>query len=142
MGIEVKGLEDLLKTTEALGTFGKNIESSSLRRAMKPGLSTIKSYAPKDSSNSSNALKINKIKKYKSGSLWGSMGIDKSNWEVAKPIYFQHYGYHNWGQNGIWKGMYIDKHAGWFDRAIDSSESVILDSLEKEINSKLDKIFK
>ncbi len=140
--LTIDGLDECLELCESLGQVGTKMEKESLRSAMKPGLQILKYEAPRNSGRGAEALKINKIKKYKSGSLWGSMGIDSSNWEQTKSIYFQHYGYHNWGQNGRWKGMYIDKHAGWYDKALKKMEKPVLDTLELEITKRIDKILR
>lgn len=140
--LTIDGLDECMELCESLGQVGTKIEKESLRSAMKPGLQILKDRAPKRSGTGANALRIDKIKKYKSGSLWGSMGIDSTNWEQTKSIYFQHYGYHNNGLKGRYHGMYIDKHAGWYDRAFKEMEGPILDKLEQEVTRKIDKILR
>lgn len=142
MAIQIDGLDEILETTLSLGDIGKKIEVSAFRRALKPSIEIIKRYTPKDSGEGQKHIKASKIKKYKSGSIWGQLGISSNNWEQTKGIYFQHYGYSNWGLGGIFKGVRVDKHAGWFDDAHDAIRDVTLNNLEKEVTKAVDKILK
>ena len=142
MSIRVDGLDELLETTLSLGDIGKKLEVSSFKRALKPSVEIIKRYAPEDSGDGKKYIKASKIKKYESGSIWGQMGINSNNWEKTKGIYFQHYGYDNWGLGGIFNGMHIDEHAGWFDDAYDAITDVTLNNLEKEVTKAVDAILK
>ena len=142
MSIELNGFDDVLNTLENLGEFGKKIEVNSLRKAMKAGLPYIQNVAPSDTGNSKSKLDVGKIKKYKSGSVWGNMGITSKNWEQTKGLYFQHYGYHNMGRGGRYHGKMVTKNKGWFDRAYDVATQPVLNSLEKEMTNELDKIIR
>lgn len=50
-------------------------------------------------------------------------------WDDWKGVYFQNYGYHNWGQNGRYKGVFVDAHLGWFTEF----EQSISDEVKKTI---------
>lgn len=140
--LKIEGLEEIFDTVDSLGNVGKKISTSALKKAMKPGLEIIKSKAPKDTSQGSKKLRIGSVKQYKDGGLQGKMGIDEKNWEECKQLWFQHWGYSNNGWGGNLGGKKVTKHVGWFNEATDNAESTILDNLEKEINSALDKVLK
>ena len=140
MGIEMKGFDDIGSTLNSLGKVEDKITTTALRNSMKDGLEIIKGKAPKASKGSTNSaehLKVGKIKRYKSGSVWGGMGIDSSNWENTKGLYFQHWGYEHWKS-----GKRVQPHVGWFDEALLASEETILGSLEDKLLSEIDKILK
>lgn len=140
MSIELDGFEELLTTLDSLGDIGKKITTSSVRRAMKPGLEIIRKEAPYDTENSRNALDIDKVKRYSSGSVWGGMGITSKNWEQTKALFFHQYGYHNKGLGNRYNGMFMDMHIGWFDKAYEKAKNPILNELESEIGKEIDKI--
>ena len=140
MSLEFDGWEDIQSTIESLGDVGNKINTTAFRNSLKDGLNVVRSKAPKakdGSTNGAEAFRVGKIKRYKSGSIWGGVGIDRTNWEATKHLYYQHYGYEYYKS-----GKKIDPHVGWMDEATKASESVVLGSLEKNILDELDKILK
>lgn len=140
--LSIEGLDAILKTLDDLGKVGDKIGVDGVKKAMSPGLDIIKAKAPKDTEESRNHLKITKVKKYKSGGVWGGMGIDSSNWEECKPLWYQHWGYDNYGGNTRAYRGHVTTNQGWFDEATDSSKDTILSTLEKELTAEIDKILR
>lgn len=140
--INIEGFDELFKTIDELGDVGNRISTSSLKKAMKPGLDIIKNNAPKDTGGSAKALRIGTVKRYSNGGIQGKMGIDATNWNECKGLWFQHWGYENkGGRGGGYKGK-VTKNVGWFNEATDKASDTVLGSLEKEVGSALDKILK
>lgn len=140
MSLESDGWEDIQKTIDSLGDVGKKINTTAFKNSLKEGLKIVQDKAPKakdGSTNGAEKLRVGKIKRYKSGSIWGGVGIDKTNWEATKHLYFHHYGYEHYKS-----GKKVTPHTGWMDEATKASESVVLGSLEKNILAELDKILK
>lgn len=139
MALEVKGLDDITRTLENLGKAGDKIAVGAVKKSLKQALPKIRQVAPEDTGQGKKKLKVTKVKKYRK-SVWGGLGIDRTNWEAAKGVYFQHYGYENHGWGDRFKGMRISKHVGWFDRATQAVEKEVLDTLENTLLSEIDKI--
>lgn len=139
MALEVKGLEYITTTLENLGKAGEKVAQDAVKTSLKQVLPKIKTQAPEDSGQGKKKLKVTKVKKYRK-SVWGGVGIDRTNWEATKGLWFQHYGYANHGWEDRFKGMRISKHVGWFDRASQAVEQEVLDTLENTLLSEIDKI--
>lgn len=139
MGLEVKGIDDISRTLENLGKAGDKIAVDAVKTSLKQALPKIKAQAPEDSGQGRSKLKVTKVKKY-SKSVWGGIGIDRTNWEATKGLWFQHYGYANHGWGGRFNGMRISKNVGWFDKASQSVEQEVLDTLEKTLLGEIDRI--
>lgn len=139
MGLQVKGIDEISRTLESLGKAGDKIATDAVKSSLKQALPKIKEVAPEDSGQGKKKLKVTKVKKYRK-SVWGGVGIDRTNWEATKGLWFQHYGYANHGWGDRFKGMRISKNVGWFDRASQSVEQEVLDTLENTLLSEIDKI--
>ena len=140
MSLEFDGIDELFKVIEDLGDVGNRISISSFKSALQDGLRIVQEIAPKakdGSSNGAEALKVGKVRRYKSGSLWSGIGIDRDNWEETKHLYYQHHGYEFYKN-----GKRVEPHAGWMDEATKASEATVLGNLEKNILYELDKILK
>lgn len=141
MSLEVQGLEDLLNTVDDLGQVGNRIKASSLKKAMQPMLNQAKADAPKNTGNSAKYLRTT-VKKYRNGDLQGRMGIDGTNWEKCKALWFQHWGYNNYGgRTKSFKGR-VEKHVGWFDKTTNKTKNSVVDNFSREILSEIDKLLK
>ena len=140
MSIELTGFDDLIKDLNNLGNVGNKISKKAVQAGAKIVLEQEKKDAPRNSSGSGHAadkLKITKIKKYKSGTTVGKIGIDSSNWEEVKWLFFQHYGF----EHHI-SGKFVAPHVGWmndsFKKCKEKAAKVMIDIASKEI----DKILK
>lgn len=141
MSLQVEGLEDITRTLDSLGKVGEKIATKSVKTALTQALPDIQNKAPKDSGESAKKLKVTKVKKYRA-SVWGKLGIDRSNWEQTKGLWFQQYGYHNNGLGGRFNGKKVTKNVGWFDTACNSVEEKVLNTLEKDMLSEIDKVLR
>jgi len=140
MSLEFDGWDDIQQTIEGLGDVGKKLNTTAFRNSLKEGLKVVQAKAPKakdGSTNGAEKLKVGKIKRYNSGSMWSGIGITKDNFEATKHLYFHHYGYEHYKS-----GEKITPYTGWMDDATKASEEVVLGSLEKNVLVELDKILK
>lgn len=92
----VKGLDELLKKLESMGTASNKVSTSALKAGGKIVVDKQRQDAPKDTGAGANALKVGKITTAKSKNKYVQIGIpDGDTWMKAKGIYFQHYGFYN-----------------------------------------------
>ena len=141
MAVKFSGFDDLINDLNNLGAIGNKIGKQAVEEGAKIVLEQQKKDAPRDADDNEHGadkLDITEIKKYaKSGTVVGKVGISAENWEEAKHLYFQNYGYELWKN-----GKMINTHVGWIDDSFkkckDKATKVIIDVASKEI----DKILK
>ena len=144
MSMSVEGMDDLIRTMEDLGDVGKKAG----KKAIRSGAEVILKQAKKDAAKShgqslapspskghaADHLDILYVKA-KGNDVYSATGIGSKN--DTKALYFQHYGYDDYGLN--FKGKpYITKNTGWITRTQekvgDKAESKVIQALEQEIN--------
>ncbi|MDY3960171.1 HK97-gp10 family putative phage morphogenesis protein [Romboutsia timonensis] len=135
MSLEIKGIEELQAKLEALGKVGDKVEGTAVKKGAKVVLDHFKKNAPKDSGNSRNALKVTSTKRFKNGGLWSQVGIDGSNWDKTKGLYFQHYGYLNHAT-----GKRVNKNVGWMSEEFAKVEKYASETIINEVQKELNKI--
>ena len=89
MGISFSGFDDLINDLNNLGAIGNKIGKQAVEEGAKIVLEQEKKDSPKDSDNNDHGadkLKVTQIKKYKSGTTIGKVGIDSTNWEECKHL--------------------------------------------------------
>lgn len=132
MALSVEGFDELFNTLESLGNVGDKIAVKAVRRGTKPALKSLRRYAPKKSGEGADNLKVISVKVYKSGSVWGKVGIDKSNWEKTKQLWYQNFGFDV-------GNTHVTKHVGWVERAFQEckkdAQKEIMDTVSKEIDN-------
>ena len=135
----IEGFDELLNDLERLGDVGKKVGKKAVQNASKIVLEQMKKDAPRsgDNDHGSESLKVTNIKTYKTGTVVSKTGIDSSNWEDAKGLYFNHYGFEHWKS-----GKLIDVHIGWMDNSFNKVKEEAYKSIEKEVLSEIDKILK
>lgn len=134
MASKISGFDELDNKLETLGNVSKKIGQTALRKGMRHSLEQLKKDAPKDSGDGAKALKVTKTKTYpKTGTCVIRAGVDKTNWERAKHLVFQNYGY----TNHI-NGKSVSVHAGWvtksFNKSLPKAENEIVKAVQAEIN--------
>ncbi|WP_294173947.1 hypothetical protein [uncultured Clostridium sp.] len=141
MGMTISGFDDLFGTLDALGQVGNKAGKKAVRKGLTVAVKSLRRYAPRDSGDGADSLKVISVKAFKSGGAWGNCGIDSSNWEEAGHLWYQNYGYENNGLNGRFHGRPVTANVGWFNEAVNKCEneaqSVIINELEKEIDKVL-----
>lgn len=60
-----------------------------------------------------------------------------SSFEQYKGLWFHQWGYHNWGRNGIYKGMYMSMHIMWFNQAVSSVEKQALEKIKRKVRAEI-----
>lgn len=137
MGMTLKGFDELDKKLESLGNVGKKVGAKAVREGMKPIVEQMKKDAPKDTGKGAKALKTTTVKTYRTGTAVARAGINKTNWEKAKHLVFQHYGYENKGLN--MNGKKVTVHVGWMSKSFEKSKSkgekVMREIASQEINN-------
>lgn len=135
----------------ALGDVGRKVGQKAVREGMKPILAQMKKDAPSnpkgvsslgftyEKTKGAKALKVTKVKTYaKTGTSIIRAGIDKSNWDETKHLYYQHYGYENKGLKGRFKGVKVHTHVGWvtksFKRTEEEGRKRMTEVVQREIN--------
>ena len=128
----MKGFDELESKLDALGKVGDKVEKTATKEGAKVVLDHFKNNAPADSGKSRKALKVTSTKKFKSGT-WSRVGINASNWEKCKGLYFQHYGYTHWKS-----GKQVNTNVGWmtkeFSKVEDKARNVIIREAQKELD--------
>ena len=138
MASKISGFNALDNKLEALGNVGKTIGKKAVREGMKPILNQMRKDAPKDTGKGAKALKVTVVKSYRTGTTVARAGIDKSNWEKAKHLYFQHYGYENRGLN--FDGEIVATNIGWMNKTFEKSKKEGADVMNTVIEMELSKI--
>lgn len=127
-GVSMNGFDDLINTLNDLGNITNKVGKEALEEGSEIVLKQQKKDAPRDSGDGGKHLKI-----VKGNSKVSRIGIDHSNWEECKGIYFQNYGFIHYKD-----GKLVDPHIGWveesFKKCKDKAEKAIVDKLEKEID--------
>lgn len=140
MSVEVTGIDELISSLEQLGDVGKKAGKKAVNEGLKVFLDEMKKDAPIDENNSRSKLAVQNVKTNRNGAAWGSVGIGKKNWEQTKQLWFQHWGYRNFGWY-FGGRLKIDKNVGWLDKSYEKSkakaEQKTTSILKKEIDSLL-----
>ena len=140
MGLELKGFDSLVEDLNRLGDVGNKIGKKAIEEGSKIVLDQQKKDAPRDKNDNEHGadkLKVTNIKRYKTGAVVGKIGIDSSNWESTKHLYFQHYGYELWKN-----GERVEPHLGWMNDSFKKVEEKTSDKIIEVANKELDNILK
>lgn len=140
MSIEIKGINNLLKRLNKLS----NIETK--EAVIEVAKDMQKAIQAKASTFSQNAdeIKAFEPRTYSNGSSYIDVGLKSgdSDWENIKGLYFQNYGFHNYGWNFINTHPYITNHLMWFDEAVQNVENDIKSKLKAKLKEEVQKAWK
>lgn len=138
-GFDVKEFDVLMQKFENLKDRSMKNGKQIVNKAAEVVLKQQKIDAPRNTGKGADSLKITEVKLYKA-SVYARIGISKDNWEVAKGLWYQHFGYHNNGLGGIFGGKFVATHAGWmnqsFDKCKDKAYAILYNEI-RQINLKL-----
>jgi hypothetical protein len=139
MGIELSGFDDLINDLNNLGTVGNKIGRKAVEEASTIVLDQQIKDAPRsgDDDHAAEKLKVTKIKRYKSGTVVGKIGIDSTNWEDVDHLYYQHYGFEHYKN-----GERVEPHLGWMTDSFKKVEERAGNAIIEVVNKELDKILK
>lgn len=137
MAVNLSGFDDLLSDLDNLGNIGSKVGKKAVTEGAKMVLEQQKKDAPRDSGEGADNLKVTKIKTYKSGNVWGKVGIDSSNWENSKHLYYQNYGYELWKN-----GERIEPHLGWMEDSLKKIEDKANKKIIEVVSAELDNILR
>lgn len=135
MSESIQGLNRLLSKLERLSRIDGE---EGLVKAGEAMSKAIYAAAPKNTGRSREYIKASPVQK-SPGRAQIKVGLkefDGGTWQHWKGLYFQNYGYHNNGRGGIYRGKYVIKHVGWFDRGVDAGRpaaKIVLQGLLKEV---------
>ena len=137
MALKLSGFDDLFDDLNNLGNVGKKIGRKAVQEGSKIVLEQQKKDAPKNTSESAKNLKVTKVKTYKSGNTWANIGIDGSNFNEVKGLYFNHYGFELWKN-----GERVEPHVGWMDESLKKVEDKASEKMMQIVSSELDEILR
>ena len=140
MAISVKGFDDISSTMDQLGDVGKKVGRKAIKNGLEEVLDQLKKDAPEDKEGSKDKLSIQHIRMNKNGSVWGACGIGSNNFSSTKQLWYQNYGYENWGLN--FKGDRIENNVGWIDKSFKKVENKAEDIIVKVLSAELNKVLK
>lgn len=139
MSISFSGFDDLINDLNNLGAIGNKIGKKAVEEGAKIVLEQQKKEAPRDADDNEHGadkLDITEIKKYsKSGTVVGRVGISAENWEEAKHLYFQNYGYELWKN-----GKMVNTHVGWIDDSFKKCKDKATEKMIEIAKQEIDKI--
>lgn len=138
MSVEFSGFDELINDLNNLGNIGNKIGKKAVEEGAKIVLEQQKKNAPRDADNEHGAdkLDITEIKKYaKSGTVVAKVGISSENWEEAKHLYFQNYGYELWKN-----GKMVNTHVGWIDDSFKKCKDKATEKMIEIAKQEIDKI--
>ncbi|WP_195949391.1 HK97 gp10 family phage protein [Clostridium saudiense] len=138
MSVEFSGFDELINDLNNLGNIGNKIGKKAVEEGAKIVLEQQKKDAPRDADNEHGAdkLDITEIKKYaKSSTVVAKVGISSENWEEAKHLYFQNYGYELWKN-----GKMVNTHVGWIDDSFKKCKDKATEKMIEIAKQEIDKI--
>ena len=138
MSVEFSGFDELINDLNNLGNIGNKIGKKAVEEGAKIVLEQQKKDAPRDADNEHGAdkLDITEIKKYaKSSTVVAKVGISSENWEEAKHLYFQNYGYELWKN-----GKMVNTHVGWIDDSFKKCKDKATEKMIEIAKQEIDKM--
>ena len=132
MAIELKGLNNVMKKLDNLSNIKtKDVVkgvADSMQEAIKDGASF-----------SDGASYIGEVEVRDYGlSCYIDVGLSNDNapWELWKPLWFQHWGFHDHGLN--FSGQYyITSHKNWFEETVNSHAEKMEQELKQQLRKKV-----
>ena len=123
----MEGFDDLEQLLKDLGALGTKVGKEALNDGAEIVLKNQKKDAPRDTGSADN-LKILDGKTHEA-----KIGIDYTNWDECKSLYYQDLGY------TLWKnGKHYEPNVNWmeksFERCKSQAEKAIVDKLSSEID--------
>lgn len=141
MSVDVNGLDELMSRLEQLGDVGKKVGKKAINEGLKVFLDGMKQDAPIDQDNSRSKLVIQNVKVNKDGAAWGSVGIGKKNWNSTRQLWYQHWGYRNFGWNFDGK-LKITNNVGWLDKSYEKSKAAAEQKTTSILKKEIDNLLK
>lgn len=131
--MSTEGFDELVRKLESMGKAGNIIANTALKQGAAIILNKQKQDSPKDTTAGSKELKVGKIKTAKSSkNKYVQVGIVPGiDFQKAKGIYFQNYGYKN-HRTGRYHAstLWIDKS---FEKVKEKAMSKVLNILQREM---------
>lgn len=136
MSLEIKGINNLIKKLDKLS----NVKTEDIVvEAGKEVEKEVRNYAKRFSKEGYKHIGVFEPRKY-GLSCYVDVGLKNENadWEEWKSLYFQHWGYWNYGLNFNGK-YYIKPHQLWFDIAVKQAEESAKRHLKEELRKEVKK---
>lgn len=127
MNIDIKGINSLLNKLQRLENVNFQQEIKQIGDIV---IKQMQSVTPVNTGLSQQSIGVSDMINMRMGFIM-KVGLSPKTapWDDWKGVYFQNYGYHNWGQNGRYKGAFVNAHLGWFTEF----EQSISDEVKKTI---------
>lgn len=112
MNIDIKGINSLLEKLKRLENINFQQEIQQIGDVV---IKQMQSVVPVNTGASQQSIGVSDMINMKMGFIM-KVGLSPKTapWDQWKGAYFQNYGYHNWGQGGRYKGVFVNVHLGWF----------------------------
>ncbi len=134
MAIEIKGINNIIKKLNALSNIETEIIVKEVAEELKE---KIRDYASGFSSTGYQYIGVYEPRLC-GNSSYIDVGLkaEGSTWDLWKGLYFQNYGFYNYGWN--FSGQYyIQSHKMWFNTAIIRSENEIKKKLKNKLKEQI-----
>lgn len=138
MNIDIKGIDSLLNKL-------KNLENVNFQQEIeqigKEVIRQMQSVTPRNTGKSAESIGVDSIISYKMGFLM-KIGLSPKTapWDDWKGAYFQNYGYHNWGQGGRYKGVFVMTHLNWFTEFSNGISNEVKQTIKFHLEQKIREI--
>lgn len=112
MNIDIKGINSLLNKLQRL----ENVDfQAEIKQIGEEVIRQMQSVTPRDTGKSAESIGVDSIISYKMGFLM-KIGLSSKTapWDDWKGVYFQNFGYHNFGHGGRYKGVFVMTNLNWF----------------------------
>ena len=139
MKLKINGLDALIGDLEEITNTGL-ISEEALVNAGEKLKKEIRKDTPKRSGKAKDCLTVNpKIDKKTLKVVKVGFDDQFTKWEDWKGVYFNHYGF-NLKMFGVSTNIYVDKHKGWFDKALKKNKTKLETELMKELENNIGKL--
>lgn len=139
MKLKINGLDALIEDLENISNKGL-ISKGALVKAGEELKEEIKKDTPKDTGTARDCLTVYpKIDKKTLKVVKVGFDDQFTKWEDWKGVYFNHYGF-NLKMFGVPTNIYVDKHKGWFDKALKKNKTKLETELMKELENNIGKL--
>lgn len=134
MSVEIKGINNILKRLDKLS----HIESSKAVKSVAEDVQKAISGAANEFSENGDAIQAFEERKC-GNSTYIDVGLkaDSCDWDKAKSLWFQQWGFYDYGWNFKNVHPYISSNKQWFDEAIQAIEADVKKKLKEELRKQV-----
>lgn len=138
MNIDITGINSLLNKL-------KNLENVNFQQEIKQigdiVIKQMQSVTPRDTGLAQSSIGVSDMINMKMGFIM-KVGLSPKTapWDNWKGVYFQNFGYHNFGHGGRYKGVFVTTHLGWFTEFEQSISNEVKKTIKFYLQQKIREI--